>query len=202
MFSLAGIRAKERALRAAVENASGAGSTVTLEAEDWFMSKNRRKPSREARGNLAHGRTTTRLWPVAVHWYFSHARLAIYGDVRVRQGPNGAMFIWLPELGDVRLETDQILSTPAGPGSELAAAVLFCDGAWEVLIGVGGTAARAIDELLAAIEQAFVDEVGSKRARSIAVSVLTDHPGLADEQAALRAVRSMVISGQRGRGDI
>lgn len=160
------------------------------------MKNKRRKPSREARRNLANGRSTTRLWPVAVHWYFSHARLAIYGDVRVRQEPEGAMFIRLPELGDVRLETDQVGSMPTGPGSELAAAVLSCNGAWEVLIGVGGTAARAIEELLAAIEQAFVDEVGSKRARSITVSVLTDHPGLADEQVASRAVRSMMIGGQ------
>jgi hypothetical protein len=160
------------------------------------MNNKKRKPSREVRENLSDGRSTTRLWPVAVHWYFSHARLAIYGDVRVRQGPNGAMFIRLPELGNVRLETDQVLSMPTGPGSELAAALLSCDGAWEVLIGAGGTAARAMDELLAAIEQAFVDEVGSKRARSIALSVLTDHPGLADETVASKAVRSMVIDGQ------
>jgi hypothetical protein len=70
------------------------------------------------------------------------------------------------------------------PGSELAAAVLSCDGAWDALIGVGQTAAGAIDQVLAAIEQAFVEEVGSRRARSIAASVLTERPELADEQLA------------------
>jgi hypothetical protein len=49
--------------------------------------------------------------------------------------------------------------------------------------------------VLAAVEQAFVEEVGGKRAQSIAVSVLAEHPGLADEQVASSAMRAMVIGG-------
>jgi len=165
------------------------------------MSHKKPKRSRGPRGrtaprrSLAGGMMRTRLWPVAVHWYVSQERLALYGGVRVRQEPDGAAFVALPEVGEVRLEGRQLASALTEPGSELAAAVLTCDGAWDALIGVGETAAGAIDEVLAAIEQAFVDEVGSKRARSIAVSMLTERPELADEQLALGALSMMVIGG-------
>jgi len=167
----------------------------------WGMSQ-KRKRSRGPRGrtaprhSLADGRMRTRLWPVAVHWYVSQERLALYGGVRVRQRPDGAAFVSLPGVGEVRLPARQVPSALTEPGSELAAAVLTCDGAWDALIGVGETAAGAIDEVLAAIEQAFVDEVGSKRAQSISVSVLNEHPELADEQLA-RGYLSMVVIGGR-----
>jgi hypothetical protein len=165
------------------------------------MSHKKRKRSHGPQGsaaagrNVAGGRLTTRLWPVAVHWYVIQGRLALYGGVRVRQESDGAASVTLPEVGEVRLETRQVASALTEPDSELAAAVLTCDGAWDALIGAGETAAGAIDEVLAAIEQAFVDEVGSKRARSIAASVLTEHPELADEQLALGALSTMVIGG-------
>jgi hypothetical protein len=75
---------------------------------------------------------------------------------------------------------------------------LSCDGAWDALIGVGQTAAGAVDEVLGAVEQAFVEEVGIQRARAISVAVLAEHPELADEQVARGAVRAMVIGGQGG----
>jgi hypothetical protein len=135
---------------------------------------------------MAGGRTLVR----------NQARLALYGGVRVRQRPDGGAFVFLPEVGEVRLNTRQVPSATTKPGSELAAAVLAGDGAWDVLIGMGETAAGAIDEVLAAIEQAFVDEVGGKRARSISISALRDHPELADAQLAL-GVLGMVVIGSR-----
>jgi hypothetical protein len=166
------------------------------------MSHKRRKRSRGLQGRTTAkpsvgGRTTTRLWPVAVHWYVRQERLALYAGVKLRQGPDGAAFVALPGVGEVGLEVRQVPSALTEAGSTLAAAVLACDGAWDALIGVGKTAAGAIDEVLAAIEQAFVDEVGSTRARSIAVAVLTEHPELADEQVARGALSMMVIGGPR-----
>jgi hypothetical protein len=164
------------------------------------MSQSKRKQSRSRRGRRAAtssiaGRIGIPLWPVAVYWYFSQARLAIFGDVRVRHASDGAALIWLPELGEVRLEARHVPSVMTKPNSDLAAAVLDCDGAWDVLIGMGESAAMAVDEVLAAIEQAFIEEVGGERAQSIAVSVLAEHPGLANERVASSAVRAMVIGG-------
>jgi hypothetical protein len=179
----------------------GAGGAVTLDAENGDMSHKKPKRSRGPRGRtaprqgLASGRMRIRLWPAALHWYVSQERLALYGGVRVHQGPDGAAFVFLPEVGEVGLEARQVASAMTAPGSELAAAVLTCDGAWDALIGVGETASAAIDEVLGAIEQAFVDEVGSERARSIAASVLTELPELADEQVARGALSMMVIGG-------
>jgi hypothetical protein len=166
------------------------------------MSHKKRKRSRGLQGRTtakpsAGRRTTTRLWPVAVHWYVSQERLALYAGVKVHQEPNGAAFVALPGVGEVGLEVRQVPSALTEAGSKLAAAVLACDGAWDALIGAGKTAAGAIDEVLAAIEQAFVDEVGSTRARSISVAMLTEHPELADEQVAREALSMMVIGGPR-----
>jgi hypothetical protein len=145
------------------------------------MSQSKRKQSRARRGRPAAtpsvaGRMRIPLWPVAVHWYFSQARLALFGDVMVRHASDGAALICLPELGEVRLRGPSRPAVITKPGSDLAAAVLACDGAWDVLIGMGDTAAEAINEVLAAVEQAFVEEVGGKRAQSIAVSVLAEPP--------------------------
>ena len=167
------------------------------------MSQHKRKRSHRLRGRtapnprrtIADAGTPIRLWPVAVQWYLSQERLALYSGVRVRQGLAGAAFVSLPEVGEVGLETGQLPVAMTEPGGELAAAVLCCDGAWEVLIGTGPTAAGAVDEVLGAVEQVFVDEVGAARARAIAVSVFTEHPGLADEQLAHGAVRTMMIGG-------
>jgi hypothetical protein len=164
------------------------------------MSQKKRKRSRGLQQRTTAkpsvgGRMTTRLWPVAVNWYLGQGRLVLYGGVRVRQGPDGAAFVFFPDVGEVGLETPQLPSAMTAPGSELAAAVLSCDGAWDALIGVGQTAAGAIDQVLAAIEQAFVEEVGSRRARSIAASVLTERPELADEQLARGALSMVVIGG-------
>jgi hypothetical protein len=173
---------------------------VPLEVEDGSMSQKKRKRSRGLQQRITAkpsvgGRMTTRLWPVAVNWYLGQGRLVLYGGVRVRQEPDGAAFVFLPEVGEVGLEARRIPSAMTAPGTELAAAVLSCDDAWDALIGVGPTAAGAIDEVLAAIEQAFVEEVGSKRARSIAASVLAERPELADEQLARGALSMVVIGG-------
>jgi hypothetical protein len=165
------------------------------------MSQHKRKRSHGLRGRTARNPkraivdagTPIRLWPVAVRWYLSQEWLARYRGVRVRQGPDGAAFVSLPEVGEVGLEACQLPVAMTEPGGELAAAVLCCDGAWDVLIGTGPTAAGAVDEVLGAVERAFVDEVGIARARAIAVSVFTEHPELADEQLARSAVRTMMI---------
>jgi hypothetical protein len=157
--------------------------------------KQSRAPGRRAATSGIAGRTRIPLWPVAVYWYFSQARLAIFGDVRVRHVSDGAALIWLPEIGDVRLEIRHVSSVVTKPNRDVAAAVLDCDGAWDVLIGTGASADKAVDEVLAAIEQAFIDEVGGERARSIAESVLAEHPRLADERVASSAVRAVVIGG-------
>jgi hypothetical protein len=165
------------------------------------MSQHKRKRSHRLRGRtvpkrtIADAGTPIRLWPVAVQWYLSQERLALYRGVRVRQGPDGAAFVSLPKVGEVGLETCQLPVAMTEPGGELAAAVLCYDGAWDVLIGTGPTAAGAVDEVLGAVEQAFVDEVGIAQARAIAVSVFTEHPELADEQLARSAVRTMMIGG-------
>ncbi len=134
---------------------------------------------------------------MAVHWYVNQRRLALYNGVRVRKRPDGAAFLLLPEVGEVRLEPGRTprATAIAEPGGAVAAAILRSGGSWEVLIGRGQTASGAIDEVLGAVEQAFVDEVGIERARSISVSVFTQHPELADEQLARGTVRTMVIEG-------
>jgi hypothetical protein len=130
---------------------------------------------------------------VAVQWYLSQERLALYSGVRVRQGPNGAALVCLPEVGEVGLEAGQLPVAMTKPGGERAAAVLSRDGGWDVLIGRGPTAAAAVDEVLGAVEQAFVDEVGIAQVRAITESVFTDHPELMDEQVARSAACTLVI---------
>jgi hypothetical protein len=177
---------------------------VAAEVEDGDMSHKKRKRSRRLQRRSAPMRSVAgsgariRLWPVAMQWYLDQERLALYSAVRVRQGLDGAAFVCLPGVGEVKLETRQLPSAVTEPGGQLAAAVLSCDGAWDALIGVGQTAAGAVDEVLGAVEQAFVEEVGIQRARAISVAVLAEHPELADEQVARGAVRAMVIGGQGG----
>jgi hypothetical protein len=169
--------------------------------EDDDMSHNRRKRSRRLReptapmGSVAGSGARARLWPLAVQWYISQERLALYRDVRVRQSPDGAAFVSLPGVGEVELETRQLPSAVTEPGSQLAAGILYRDGAWDALIGVGQTPAGAVDQVLQAVEQAFVEEVGIQRARAISVAVLAEHPELADEQVARSVVRAMLIGG-------
>jgi hypothetical protein len=164
------------------------------------MSREKRKRLRGPQGRSAPVRSvadaTTRipLWPLAVQWYLDQERLALYRGVRVRQGPDGAAFVFLPGVGEVELETRQLPSGVTEPGSQLAAAVLSCGGGLDALIGMGQTAG-AVDEVLAALEQAFVEEVGIQQARAISLAVLAEHPELADDQVARGAVRAMLIGG-------
>jgi hypothetical protein len=166
------------------------------------MSRRRCKRARGPRDRHAPARTVpdprtrSRLWPVAVHWYVGQERLALYRGVRVHQAPGGAAYVWLPDVGDVRLGTDRLPSGLTDPASEVAAAVLAGDGGWELLLGAGATPAGAVDELLGALEQAFVDEVGTGRAGAISASVLSDHPELADERVARGALATLVIEGR------
>jgi hypothetical protein len=175
---------------------------VAAEVEDGDMSHKKRKRSRRLQRrsapvrSVADARPRIRLWPVAVQWYLDQERLAIYSAVRVRQRLDGAAFVSFPEVGEVELETRQLPSVVTEPGGQLAAAVLSCDGAWDALIGVGQTTAGAVEQVLQAVEQAFVEEVGIQRARAISVAVLAEHPELADEQVARGAVRAMLIGGQ------
>jgi hypothetical protein len=174
---------------------------VAADVEDGDMSHKKRKRSGRLQGRSAPVRSVAdagmrfRLWPLAVQWYLDQERLALYSAVRLRQGPDGAALVCLPGVGEVELETRQLSSAVTEPGSQLAAAILYCDGGWDALVGVGQTAAGAVDQVLAAVEQAFVQEVGVQRARAIAGSVLAEHPELADEQLARGAVRSMLIGG-------
>jgi hypothetical protein len=175
---------------------------VAAEVEDGDMSHKKRKRSRRLQRrsapmrSVADTRPRIRLWPLAVQWYLDQKRLALYSAVRVRRGPDGAAFVCLPGVGEVKLETRQLPSAVTEPGGQLAAAVLSCAGAWDALIGVGQTPAGAVDQVLQAVEQAFVEEVGIQRARAISVAVLAEHPELADEQVARGAVRAMLIGGQ------
>jgi hypothetical protein len=169
--------------------------------EDGDMSHKKRKRLGRLQGSapmrsVADATTRIRLWPLAMQWYLDQERLALYSAVRLRQGPDGAAFVCLPMLGEVELETRKLPSAMTEPGSQLAAAILYCDGAWDGLIGVGQTLAGAVEQVLQAIEQAFVEEVGIQRAREISVAVLAEHPELADEQLARGAVRAMIIGGQ------
>jgi hypothetical protein len=174
---------------------------VAAEVEDGDMSHKKRKRSRRLQGRSASLRSVAgsgariRLWPLAVQWYLSQERLALYGGVRVRRGLDAAALVCLPGVGEVKLETRQLPSVVTEPGAQLAAAVLSCDGAWDALIGVGQTPAGAVDQVLQAVEQAFVEEVGIQRARAISVAVLAEHPELADAQVARGAVRAMLIGG-------
>jgi hypothetical protein len=145
--------------------------------------------------SAADARMRIRLWPLAVQWYVNQERLALYRGVRVHQRPDGAAFVSLPGVGEVELETRQLPSAMIESGSQLAAAIISCDGAWDALIGVGQTPAGAVEELLRAVEGAFVEEVGIQRARAISVAVLAEHPELADEQVARGVVRTMLIGG-------
>jgi hypothetical protein len=145
--------------------------------------------------SVADATTRIPLWPLAMQWYLDQERLALYRGVRVRQGPDGAAFVFLPGVGEVKLETRKLPSAMTDPGSQLAAAILYCDGAWDGLIGVGQTPAEAVEQVLQAIEQAFVEEVGIQRARETSVAVLAEHPELADDQVARGAVRAMLIGG-------
>ena len=134
------------------------------------------------------------LWPVAVQWYLQQDRLALYSGVLLRQEPDGAAFVSLPGVGEVRLDARQVPSALTAPDGECAAAVLCNDGAFEALIGTGPTAAGAIDEVLGAVEEAFADEVGTRRAAALSASVLGQHPELADERSARNALDWLVIA--------
>jgi len=48
-------------------------------------------------------------------------------------------------------------------------------------------------EVLGAVEEAFVGEVGTRRAAALSASVLGQHPELADEWSARSALASLVI---------
>jgi hypothetical protein len=163
------------------------------------MSQKRRRrstgPHRKARSERRAREVTVRipLWPVAVHWYLEQERLALYSGVRVRQEPDGPAFVSLPGVGEVRLEARQLPSALTTPDGECAAAVLCDDGAFEALIGIGQTADEAIDEVLGAVEEAFVDEVGTRRAAALSASVLGQHPELADERSVRSALAWLVI---------
>ena len=61
----------------------------------------------------------------------------------------------------------------------------------DALVGQGPSTGEAVDGLLAALEQQFVDEVGPSGAQTITLATAEEDPSVLDEQLALELVAAM-----------
>lgn len=131
------------------------------------------------------------LWPFAVDYFVASGRLSLYPDTAVLPGdPSGATppRLRLPGVGLVDLDPTGLDTAGLDPTTDresgatpVAAAVLADpDGGWSALLCPGPDAKARMDDLLNAITEAFLDELGRQAAADYAQAALAANPMLAD----------------------